>query len=383
MDMLPEDRLDSLVSHLQAGESLQSAALRADAGELVPLLDAVSPFAAWGDATPSRAFANRLERQLLEQDSGQRHPVPSSSNGASAGVRSRHAAQHVSRLPFSPRVLWPALVAMLVLALGGGILAAAASAAPGHLLYGVRRWEQGVSVLLANSAADRVRLHLRYASDALQAFNAAVDGHAGGQAYSDALGALHDESIAATATLHDVPAGQEHASLARQLDDLQTRGRASLRASLLSLSWRDRALVTTALAGQGQTVLSISSVTLARVGTDGHSTWKVTVTGSGFQQGAVLLVNGSPAGVAVSVTPTLLVAQLPDSALKNVPGSLGVGNPDHTATITGAITHDPDENEGGDPNNGDSGGGDNATSTPTPGQASPTDSGSSDGGGAH
>jgi hypothetical protein len=272
-------------------------------------------------------------------------------------------------------VLWPALVAVLLLAFGGGALAAAANAAPGHLLYGVRRWEQGVNVSLANSAADRVRLHLRYASDALAAFNAAVEGRAGDQSYSDALGTLHDETAAAAAALQDVPAGQERASLAGQLDDLQTHGRASLRGSLPSLSWRNRTMVTTALAGLGETVPHITSATLTRVGKDGHYVLNVTITGSGFQRGAVLLVNGSPAGAVVSVTSTLLVAQLPDSAVKDDLASLGVGNPDHTAIITSAIVHDADENDGGD-SNGDS------TPQVTPGQPSPTptDSGDPNGG---
>src|SRR5262249_4641488 len=151
------------------------------------------------------------------------------------------------------------------------------------------------------------------------------------QTYSDALGTLHDETVAAADALRDVPAGQEHTSLAKQLDDLQTRGRASLRASLPSLSWRNRSLVTTALAELGENVSHITSATLTRVDQDGHFAWRVTITGSGFQRGAVLLVNGSPAGTVVSVTPTQLVAQLPDSAVEDDPRSLGVGNPDRTA----------------------------------------------------
>src|SRR5262245_14295573 len=286
-DMLPEDRLDNLISRLHSGESLQSAVLRAEAAELAPLLDAVSPFAAWGDATPSPAFANRLERQLLEQEPGQRRFVTSSATGAGVGVGPRQKPPVISRLPFSPQVFWPALVTVLMLALGVSALAAAASAAPGHLLYGVRRWEQGINISLAGSAADRVRLHLRYASDALQAFNVAVDDHANSQAYTDALGTLHDETAAATAALQDVPAGQEQTSLAGQLDSLQAHARASLRASLPALSWPNRALVTTALAGQGVTAPHITHATVAHVSKDGHYTWKVTITGSGFQQGAV------------------------------------------------------------------------------------------------
>jgi hypothetical protein len=381
--MLPEDRLDNLLTRLQAGERLHSAALRAEAGELAPLLDAVSPFAAWGEALPSPAFTNRLERQLLKRSAAQQRSLPVSlppsiavsTTGASAGARPRHIAQRVSRLPIPPRVLWPALVAVFLLALGGSTLAAAANAAPGQALYGMRRWEQGVSVSLSSGAGDRVRLHVRYANDALAAFTAAVDEHAGEEAYHEALATLHDETAAAAVALQDVPAGQEHTSLAGQLEGLQAQARAILRASLPALSWHNRALVTTALGGQGETVLQVTHATLARVGTDSHDAWKVTITGASFQLGAVLLVNGSPAGAVVSVTPTQLVAQLPDSAVKDTPGSLGVGNPDRTASITGAITQIEDQNGGGDNNgnnNGGSGGGDNATSSPTPGHASPT-----------
>jgi hypothetical protein len=70
---------------------------------------------------------------------------------------------------------------------------------------------------------------------------------------------------------------------------------------------------------------------------------------------------------------------LPDSAVKDGPSSLGVGNPDHTASITGAIIQDVDENEGGGDGNGDS------TPQATPGQASPTptDPGDPTGGGGN
>jgi hypothetical protein len=73
--------------------------------------------------------------------------------------------------------------------------------------------------------------------------------------------------------------------------------------------------------------------------------WTVTITGSGFQNGAILLLRQRPAGQVVSVTPTRLVAQLiiGDDSL---PHDIGVGNPDNTAATTSQVAdeHEDDDN---------------------------------------
>src|SRR5262249_5136173 len=54
-----------------------------------------------------------------------------------------------------------------------------------------------------------------------------------------------------------------------------------------------------------------------------------------FQTGAVLLLNGRPAGHVVTITPTRVVAQLADRGQEDaLTRKIGVGNPDGTAATS-------------------------------------------------
>lgn len=370
MDQTPEDRLDSLISRLNAGEEAASKTLRSNAAELTPFLDAANTFAAWGNASPSQVFSKRLERQLLEVDLPQRAHAASP---ATLGVRTRERFQaQISSRHIPARIVWPVLAAMLALLLGVTTLAAARNAEPGQALYGVRRWEQGLNGSLTSQAGNRVRLHIQYASEALAAFTAAVNAGSGSQAYNDALQTLSEETAAAKAALNDVPAGSEQLDLAGQIEQLQADARAGLHASLPALSWHDRIIVSSAIADQGESVVRITNVTIVRVTKLNITYWRITITGSGFAPGAVILVNGSPSGSTTTITATSLTIQLPGSAFRDRPISIGVGNPDETAASTSTFTREADD--GGDFPGGD----DHQTptvfpnGTRTPPQTSPT-----------
>lgn len=363
--MQPDERLDALLSQRQSGagslaprgeelaEPERAYVQPAGEGEmsgLDALLDAADRFAVWGSAEPSAAFADQLEAGLLARFAADpQAPVPAMRSDASAsdGViaapvqLSTHRPRHRRSSPaHASRLLWrSAAAAAVLLVLGASILAAAAaSAAPGQPLYGLHRFEQGIRADLSGNQADRVRLHLQYAQDALGAFDAAVTQRSGDAAYDAALSTFTEEERSASEALAGLPSGEERDALAAQLAALHEHGRHDLRAALPALDWSARVITTTALAQIGDSVPQIAQTSVTGVRADGNYTWTVTIRGAGFAPGAVLLVDGRPLGTIISLSPTTLVAQLSGNQLPNGSHTFGVGNPDGTAAVVTQIT---------------------------------------------
>jgi hypothetical protein len=390
--MLPEDRLDTLLprhiqndqqhhEHMENGRDGREAY-----ADLQPLLDASDRLTALNGAEPSPDFADRLETLFLAtaaslSDHG---AAPASFDVLDDSLAARFADTNPRRLgndyptlpgvrwdeldsmdnvgsmdnqatvadsaiaspapapvPLRPRVgwrrlVWSALAAALLLAIGATTFSAAAAAGPGTPLYGLHRWEQGIQVSMAGSAADRARLHLEYAREALVALDAAVAARQTGSAYDDALAAYRDEMGAASTSLAAVPAGGDQSALVAQFGQLRAQGRSDLHTALVVLPWAQRITTTGALAGLGDNVPSVTHAEMVYSG-HGQHLWRITVTGSGFQPGAILLVNGQPAGVVLSMTPTTLVAQMAGDDTAPLPASIGVASPDDTAAVTSVI----------------------------------------------
>ncbi len=389
--MQPEERLDALLSlHGTNGHLQPSANGRDEHDGLQPLLDAANRLAELAGTEPSADFADRLEARVFAQAALLEAQQRSESEHAGGTMATFPATaptlpdyqlppQLGDEAPTIPGIAWgatdddateadvapprppaamalrgqarwrrllaPALAATLLLALGTATFTAVAAAGPGTPLYSLHRWEQGVQASIAGSAADRTRLHLTYARDALAALDAAVVRHETGATYDDALATFSDEMRAAATNLDSVPAGGDHVTLSAQLDQLRARGRGDLHAALPGLPWPERVTTTSALAQLGDDVLRVNQVEMVYFG-HGQHLWQITVTGSGFQQGAILLVNGQSAGTVTSVTATTLVAQLPSDDSAPLPGSVGVANPDNTAAVTSSISSHEQENEG-------------------------------------
>ena len=391
--MLPEDRLDTLLprhiqndqehhEHMENGRDGREAY-----ADLQPLLDASDRLTALSGAEPSPAFADRLETLFLSTAASlsEHGSTPASFDMLGDSLAARFADTTPPRLgndyptlpgvrwdeldsmdgvdsmdnqatvadsaiappapvPLRPhpahpgwrRLVWSALAAALLLAIGATTLTAAAAAGPGTPLYSLHRWEQGIQVSMAGKAADRVKLHLEYAREALVALDAAVAARQTGGAYDDALATYRDEMGAASVSLAAVPAGGDQSALVAQFGQLRAQGRSDLHAALAVLPWAQRITTTSALAGLGDNVLSVTRAEMVYSG-HGQHLWRITVTGSGFQPGAILLVNGQPAGEVISVTPTTLVAQMTGDDSAPLPASIGVANPDNTAAVTSAI----------------------------------------------
>ncbi len=158
------------------------------------------------------------------------------------------------------------------------------------------------------------------------------------------------------------------------MTSLRTHARHDLRAALSSRAWPDRLTTTSALAELGDAVPSVAHAIVAH---EGDRRWQVTLSGAGFQPGAVLLVNGVPVGTAHVVSPSLLTAEVGDVAsLRQM--ALGVGNTDGTAAATESVaTASATPTPGGSDDHGGQGrgtgtgkgghGGDHSgTPTPTP-----------------
>jgi hypothetical protein len=228
---------------------------------------------------------------------------------------------------------------MLLIALGG-VFVAAADAQPGSVFYALRRFEQGVQAELTTSPAERVQLHLANAQAALQAFDRAIARQQQGAELTDALDAFLAEHASADTALAAVTDTTSHARLAAALDQQRAQGVSDLRAALANQDWSLRLRLTQALGALDVAIPVVTQVTLTESSDPadskgiGHLT-TVVITGAGFQPGAHLLLRGIPTGTVISVSGDSLVAQVRAAAQAIASqGSIGVGNPDGTATMS-------------------------------------------------
>ncbi len=412
--MLPEDRLDALltlrVDARRGRIERPSANGGGNSGDLQPLLDAADRVATLGDEEPSQAFVAHLESLFLARAAylrerngtvsqplmGDTTPLPlietplfvgnddptlpgiewsAASNDATLPDIVQGTRQYAARRqPVWRRLLWPALAATLLFSIGLTTFTAAALAGPGSPLYGLHKWEQNFQANLTGSAAVRTQLHISNAQDALSALNSAVANHQTGATYDDALATFRDEARAAAASLDNVPAGGEHDTLATQLDQLHANGIADLHTALPVLSWPQRIETTGVLAEIGDQVLTVTQAEMV-YSEHGQHLWTITITGSDFQQGAMLLMNAQPIAASITVTPTKLVAQMSGDDSAPLPSSIGVGNPDNTAAVTTSITsHEANDDDGtpgaqqtptSDDHSGDHHGSPGGSATPT------------------
>ncbi len=383
--MQPEDRLDALLTSRRARGD--SALAGGRGGDLSPLLDAADRLAPLASARPGTDFAQALESRLLKhgnQLAGLRSGViatspdkaqtktlePTIVSGRSRSVRTRVPGSRLRR----PQLLWPAIAAALFITVLGGTLTAAAHAGPGTPLFGMREWEQSVQISLASSPADRVRLHLSYANDALTALDGVVARRGGDPSYSDALTALQREVSAAASDLSAVASPAEHDALAQQLSGFRSHERQDLHTALAVLPWPDRVATTSALAHAGDNnVPVVVSVAIAPTGDGEARDVKITVIGTGFQKGAVLLIDGVVMGQVAEVSPTTLVAQATQDEVGRGHRTIGIGNPDGTAAVASQPSEGgrPESSPGSEKTpspsegHGNSGHGD-GSATPTP-----------------
>ncbi|HEV7126055.1 MAG TPA: hypothetical protein VGN32_01290 [Ktedonobacterales bacterium] len=337
-----EDNLDARLDALQRAAHGQwdarpaapwaAAEREQEDAELETLVEAARRLAPLAEAYPSPAFASDLRRHLLARAGERRadrealaalETVPLTRVARSGQPARRSRARQ-------PRSAWRvALVAAALLVTLGtaglGAALAAAGAAPGNPLYGLHQFEHMVRVNTASDSASRAQLHLDYARQLLANLRTAANQPVNEPAYAAALSMLLQEDQAATQQIDQVPAGAERTALQQSLASLHADERPALRAALPNLGWADRFTTTQTLGTLG---VAIPRVTSAEVLVPDHGQWTVTLSGSGFEPGAILLLDGRPAGQVTTITATSLTALVPRGLIQNGAASLGVGNPD-------------------------------------------------------
>lgn len=346
-----EDRLDALLSARLNNTSQVPDTWVAVDDELLPLLQAADALSPFRSAQPSAEFTTAMEVRLLALNASlmkqlDAPPAVDETNGSHAAPNiyplpapierdmPRHRRQQRTRRP-QWRVWQVIAAAVLLCVVGVSVLtAAAASAGPDSPLYGLHRIEQNVRVQLASSQADRVRLHLSYANEALAQLDAAVARHAGDPAYSSALATFSSEQLAAAQELATFPANAERATLDAQLTTLRLRARNDLHAALQAVSWSDRVATTQVLGALGEPILVVQDVKITREDGPNIHVLRLVASGSGFAPGAVITVNGQSAGTLIAETATQLVVDI-DATTFHLPlRDIGVSNPDGTAALS-------------------------------------------------
>lgn len=373
--MNSEDRLDALLTalqhterRLQPGNDTDSRARQQSAGELyrsgqvngrsalaedadlAPLVATARRMKSLGTPLSDPAVAQAIKARMLARASERREQ--------GEVVASRTPGRRHARPLSDWGILRPALVAAVVfLVLSVSTVVAAAQASAGSPLFALHRFEQSVQANAALDSTSRARQHLKFAREWLATLRAAATQNLGDTAYADALHALRDEDAAAADEIAQMPLGAQRTALEADLVALRTDERATLRATLTATGWPNRIAATTALGALGVDVPRVTGATLVE-GADDH--WRITLTGKGFQPGALLLVNGQPTGTVIATTSGLLTAAVPLDALTEAPSILGVGNPDGTAAVTtslrmqrqGDATATPQHNAQGTPGSG-------------------------------
>ena len=297
---------------------------------LTPLLETAQRIEALPTLRPSAAFSQRLGRQVQARAAAMR--APAGSNQLTL-VRGRH--RRGFELSGWMRVhpgLAAIVVALAVLGVLGIVGVAGAQASdPGNPLYQVKQFEQNLQLSFA-SPADRVRLHIGNARADLRAL-ASYAQQRDDANYERVLSYLSQETDQAASDLEDVPAGAEYTQLAQQLEQVKSDEQQTLRGLLKQIDITERLTTTASLKALGASVPIISHVALT-VGDGGKDT--VVISGSGFEPGAQLLVDGRvvPADVTVDAQEFTAVVSLPPDAR---PTQVGVANPDGTAVQSDLI----------------------------------------------
>jgi hypothetical protein len=207
---------------------------------------------------------------------------------------------------------------------------------PTSPLYGLKGWEQHVQLQLSGSPADQASLDLQFARNRLNTLLSLADtSHA--RAYHQALSDLEQQVNAAAVAINELPAGMQQRQLSGELASLKRDAIHVLRGLLARLALPEQLGTTNELASLGDTVPLVRQASLTLPVHPNEERASISFTGVDLQPGAHLLVDGK----VTEETGTLQYGQVIfviDWNGNQHPHSLGILNPDGTATETTAIT---------------------------------------------
>lgn len=372
--MTPEEQLDRLIERWERGVPLGQVANE----ELQARLAAARTLAQLQAIEVPPAFAARLEARLrararrLALQNGWELAVPR----PQPRVRSRRVLRG--------RAWITALgIAAVVLLMCIGAIAAAAQSLPGDPLYGLKRLEQQVALLLVSSPQDRAHTEISQLQSALADLRTVVNEQRPDEVIQEALGVVAERTSESQTAVAALSAGPDRVAAQRDLDSALAREDQTVRSLLAKVDWPLRLAFTQQLGVLGEAIPTIAKVTVSQPN-QGHLL--ITVTGTNFAPGATLMINGVPKGTVNKGTATQLVVQISTSDWPSGPRTVGVQNPDGMAAQLGLKGTDDDNDQDDHPNqqgtpgvngtpgndSGDDGGGyggsggSSGTPTPTP-----------------
>ena len=349
MTPLPEDLYEELERHLV---DVQQRSLRSEntsssqhSSRNNPEIEALASLAQRLQTAPplqvDPTFAHRLEKRVLAR------------NEVLQGSRTTRKGWNWSVFGFSrarSAVVLALCLFIVVIITGTGVLVASAQVSdPSNPLYVVKRWEQQVQVSFASSSTNQAELHLQFAREQLTTLGTFTDAsHA--PSYQQALANFDQQMTLATQEIQALPAGANQNRLNRELAALQTDARQTLRGLLSELTVSERVLTTNELGRLGETV---SSLTQAEVTLPAQPNGQasVSISGSHFQPGAQLLVNGQPVAASGAVLNGMYLFTVQWHGNQH-PHSIGILNPDGTAAQTTQISIQTSNDNGNDKGNG-------------------------------
>lgn len=226
---------------------------------------------------------------------------------------------------------------ILLLIVGTGTLVAAAQATdPASPLYTLKHWEQHMQASLSSTSPEsQAELNLKAARDRLNILaSLATPMHA--QNYRQALVDLDQQINTASQNIHALPPGPGQRHLLSELATLKEDACRTMRSFLPHLALAERLATTTELHRLGDAVPVLKS---AEIDLPPHPNERATIsiTGTGIQAGAQLLVDGRLVEVSGSLQNGVYVFVMNWTGGEH-PQSIGVLNPDGTAVQTAAIT---------------------------------------------
>jgi hypothetical protein len=307
----------------------------------------------------SAAFELSLEKRLmayLAQYNAQPAENPTAApatRNSTVGARPLTIGQRAAQIwRTQPLVSRIAVAAVLLLALLAGATMLAIEATPGSIFYVLHQFGQNVQVELAPSNSDRARLQVSYAQDALNVLEGAIS-TGDYRNFTAELTDFQSKYGAAVAAVSQLPDDTVHAQLESQITSVGTQATTDFSTAMPRMTWNNRLVTTAAVAKLGKKVLAIKSITFGRgrnasgTGAPGGAPGTVSgllihIHGFGFESGAMVYINGRPAGIVHSVGANDIQVELAGVTTMNAGTTVGVSNPDGTATqITLSHRSDP------------------------------------------
>jgi hypothetical protein len=229
--------------------------------------------------------------------------------------------------PLKVRIAAMVMGIVVIFAVGAlGISTVAAHSLPGDPFYNIKIFQQSIALNQAGSQDDKAAIAIQQLRDALADLQKTVTDRRSDDQINMAINTLADRTSTAQSLINNLPSDSQ------QRDDFVfaiQQEKSTLRALLSNGSWNTRVVLSTQLGRLSDPIPAISSATAFQAG----NLTTVVITGTTFEPGAHFTLNGSSnIGIIVFQSPTKIVVNIPSIRLPDGRISVGIQNPDGTAT---------------------------------------------------